>query len=310
MPLITGSSYQEMPAWLRNYAREAATAARNLGVNVQPPAPDSPEGTPPIVTPAPYVPYRGDRFVTRNVGGRLLPTTALEQRAIDLSQLQNPLVSAIGDASRYSGLAEASFPDSYQEYFNPYTDGLLDQVYEQGRRKLNEEVSPALEAKYVRLGQHGGRSHQKSAAKAARDIQSGISTMQADTLENAYTQVEKGFAQDRARSLEAAQMRGDVGNLSNLAKQGDMQAMFQAGAYMRALQERPMQAAEEEFRREQKHPYDSLNFLVSALNGVPVNSVMRDSTNIPPAPTPPRSLHSSDYMGMLAQLAPMMRRGR
>lgn len=308
MPLISSTSYTELPGWLQGYAKEAAIAARNLGVNVVPPPQGSPPGTNPTVTTRPYQPYRGDRFAMGPDGRR--PTNDYEHNALTASLAENPLTPSVAQSRGYLDRASVGMPASIANYMNPDIQGLLNQIDAQGMRKMQDEVSPALEAKYVRLGQHGGRSHQRMAARAARDIQGETSALRTEALENEYEQATKAFGQERSRDLETSRLLSELGNLENLSSQGDMNSGFQVGSYRRGLEERPMIAREEEFRREQKHPYETINFLISALNGVPSTQSTKSSVNIPPAPQPSRSMHGSDYLGMMAQLAPMMRRSR
>lgn len=297
MPIIDRHSYSELPDWLRNYAQEAAIAARNLGVNVTPPAEGAPPGTMPNVRINPYQRYAGERFS---------PENRLEQSAQRMTMTPNPLIDSLREAEAISDRAKSRFHQSANQYMSPNINDILGAIESQSGRKFKETVLPALEAKYVRLGQHGSKKHLETAGRMARDIKTETAGLKLEALENAYEQAMKLYNQDQARLLETAGLEAERGNLRSFARSNDIGSLLQSGAYMRGLQERPLQAAEEDFRREQRHPYETINFLISSLNGVPSSSIMRGSANVPAAPTPPQSMRSADYAGLMAQLAPAL----
>ncbi len=80
------------------------------------------------------------------------------------------------------------FHENYQAYMNPYQQNVIRQISEEGNRNFTEHVLPALEARFLRLGQHGSSKHADLSMRAARDFQRELLGKQQQALASGYQQ--------------------------------------------------------------------------------------------------------------------------
>lgn len=300
MPLITNSSYTDLPTWIRDYAQEAAIAARNLGIDVTQPPPDAPPGTNPTIGVKRYQPYTGRRFADVNQN---------ETRAETILNTPNPSREALARSRRKIG--EIGYLSNDRALLDPYSDSFQNSVSNRviapGARNFDNLLG-SVGAQFSRGGRHATHFNELSNTER-QNFGRDSDYLAAQLAARGRTNAMHSFDQDQARMLEISQSESDLGNLLSLARQQDITNALTNGAYLRSLEERPLMAAEEEFRREQRHPYESLNFLIGALGGTPVTSVTSGSEDRPAAPTAPQSMHGPDYSGLFAQALPAIMRG-
>lgn len=294
MPLISRSSYTQLPEWIRNYAQEAAIAARNLGVEVQPPPLGSPEGTEPTILPKPYVRYGGERFA---------PVNAMESSAERILSEDNPMNASL---ERVNRLIASSATPGTGENLDPYSDAFNDIVSNKVTNRGASGISGLLSSVGGQFARPGMRNplFDQLGREETQNSQSDMDYLASQLAVKGHDSAAQGFNRDKARLLELAQGETDRSNLLNTARQQDVYGLLQSGAYLRTLEERPMQAEEEEFRRRQRHPYESLNFLIGALGGTPVETQTNRQESRPDPQSVARSMHSADWAGVAAQAAP------
>ena len=133
MPLITNSSYTDLPPWIRDYAQEAAMAARNLGIDVTQPPPDAAPGATPTIRVKQYQPYTGSRFADVNQNETraetILNTANPSRESLDRSRRK---IREIGNLS-----GDAALLDPYSRSFR---DSVSNRVIEPGARNFERLI--------------------------------------------------------------------------------------------------------------------------------------------------------------------------
>lgn len=236
----------------------------------------------------PYQEYQGERIA---------PENQYERWADVLSQRLNTLDPFTKASQEQAALAQQGFPGQAQNYMNPYQQQVSDRIATEGNRNLKENILPALEAKFVRLGQHGGSRHAELSKNAAREAQGEISARQAQAMHAGYGQAADIFGNDQARRMQGAEHQMNLGKLLNASRLADISSLRQTGSGNRELAERRFRSQEEQHLNRLRHNAERFNLFKSILSGLPTQSPIQ-----PTVPGPARSLHHGDYMNLAGLL--------
>lgn len=199
------------------------------------------------------------------------------------------------------GGMQYSFPESYQQYMNPYTQEVVNRIAEGGNRNFRESILPALEAQFVGLGQHGSSKHRELAARAARDLQSEIMNRQSQALHQGYTQAGQQHALDQQRRLMGASAQGNLA--AKEQGRGLLGANILQGIGQENMQhlQRGMDITHQNFLRQQAHPLEQLSRYASTIQGLgqnyPMNQGSYTQADVAPQPQQPSALSNLMNIG-------------
>lgn len=269
MPLYSGATRNDLPPWLDELFKGVAARGEQLA------------GEDPVN-------YTQNRLAGLNP---------------ELIQAQNLATLGTGRYKPYlkqagkSTLRSANpFVDNYQQYMNPYQQQVVNRIAEEGNRNFNENIMPALEAKFVRLGQHGGSRHAKQLSQAARDVQNEISANQGRALAQGYQQAAQIYNADKARELESANALASLGGLQQAGNLTDIAMLMEQGKYQQAQEQTGKDIAYQDFLRKQNYPWEMLQNLSGILHGIPQQS---QQTQLYQTPSPA----TMNTMGQLGSAA-------
>lgn len=193
-----------------------------------------------------------------------------------------------------------TYKESYQDYMNPYIQSVSNRMKEEGVRTLKEEILPALDAKFSRLGHFGSSSHQKAAALAARDIQRDIAANQEKLLASGYSQGADIFHRDQSRQLESANQLAKLGLISQGARADDIKGLMESGNYARQFEQMKRDMAYQDFLRQQGYTWDQIAKLSNVVKDFPT-PIQESAIGIQPQqPT----MNTAGIMGRIA--APLL----
>jgi hypothetical protein len=176
------------------------------------------------------------------------------------------------------------FHENYQQYMNPYQQAVVQALAEEGNRNFTENVLPALEARFVRLGQAGSSKHGDLALRATRDFQKELLSRQQQALASGYQQAGQMYNAQQLRELEGA------GQLANLAttRQGtrlaDVAALENVGRYKQQQQQALLDAQYQEYLRQLEHPAQRLSFQMGLMKGMPFQGINQAYYQTPTTP--------------------------
>ncbi len=193
-------------------------------------------------------------------------------------------------ALRQSTLSHQQFPEAVQRYMNPYQQHVVNRIAEEGNRNLFENILPHVEARYIKLGQHGGKRHHDLGVRAIRDIQKEISALQAQALASGYDNAASHFNTDMARHIEASKMHTALGQQNQASRLADMAALREAEQESRGFRQNLKDFQQHERERVHKHPQESLNAYSQLAQGNPYSTSTHHYK-----PSVPQSAHRRDY---------------
>jgi hypothetical protein len=268
MPFFPGMSEQNLPPWLLDIYQSIAHRARQLAE-------------------APHEHYRGERIAP-------IPTDI--QTAHYLGKQYGLYEPYLRRAEEMMEGAQAPFYEQYQKYMNPYQQAVVNRISEEGMRNLNENIIPALEAKFVKLGQHGSSRHADLSKRAAREIQNEISANQAKALSSGYQQAAQLFNADMARRLEGAREMSTLGGLKQAGRLADIAALGEQGRYQQQQEQAKRDVAYQDFLRQLEYPHQMLAQQTGVMSGVPVPTQSTTMYQTPGAP-------QMNILGQLGNLA-------
>lgn len=241
MPFFSAATKDELPPWLLEMYRNLAERAQ-------------------AISQAEYTPYQGERLAQ-------MPPEF--QEAFRLGEQTGEYLPYIRASEEMVRGAHRPFSQHYQEYMNPYQQAVVNRIAEEGNRNFKENIMPALEAKFVRLGQHGGSRHARLAREAARDIQGEIAANQAKALSQGYQQAAQIYNADQTRALEAARELSNIGGLKQAGKLADIAALTEQGRYKQQQSQAHKDILYQDYLRRLNYPYEMLQQQGAILHGVP-----------------------------------------
>lgn len=268
MPLYTNASVNELPPWLTDMYQR-------LGERTQ------------QITNSRYVPYQEERIAH---------TPKELKQAFEMGNKTGEHLPYLAHAESMVKGAHTPFTKKHKEYMNPYQKEVVNRISEEGNRNFTENILPALEAKFVRLGQHGSKRHAKLAREAARDVQNEISANQSRALAQGYQQAAQLYNADQARALEAARELSNLGGLKQAGKLADIAALTESGKYQQQQEQSMKDMLYQDFLRRQNYPLDMLHQQAAFLNGMPQMSQTMQYQQTPGAP-------QLNLLGQLGNLA-------
>jgi len=132
---------------------------------------------------------------------------------------------ALTAANPYLQSAAQSSVHNINQYMNPYTQNVTDQIAKLGARNLTENLLPGVSDAFIKAGSFGGSRMGEFGERALRDTQDSILNQQAQALQQGYAQSLNASQADLARQ---AQLAGAVGSISG----ADLSRVLQgAGQY-------------------------------------------------------------------------------
>lgn len=187
-------------------------------------------------------------------------------------------------------LTHQILPEGIHKYMDPYQQKVIDRIAEEGNRNLFENILPALESRYTKLGQHGGMRHDNLRARAIRDVQREISAVQDQSRSRGYENAAQNFTTDMARQLEGAKMHTALGQQEQASRLSDMAALRDAESESRAFRQSIKDYEQHELERVHKHPMEQLDAYSQLARGNPYSTSTHQYT-----PKPAQSWNRGDW---------------
>ena len=130
-------------------------------------------------------------------------------------------------ASPYLQQAGQSAVGGIQDYMNPYTQNVTDQIARLGARNLSENLLPNVSDAFIKAGQFGGTRMGEFGSRALRDTQESILGQQSQALQQGYGHALGAAPQDASRQ---AQLASTAGGLGQAQQQAYLTAAQQSGS--------------------------------------------------------------------------------
>lgn len=278
-----------------------------------------------------YIPYQGQRLagtagdttqsynMIRDMAARGMPGT---QQAMGMTQNAYNAAGQAGAGGPYQ-FSEFGYSDpgtfsgqAVGQYMSPYMQNV---VNTQKMSALEDfQIADAMRANQAaKAGAFGGSRQAVQQGMAERDLLSRTNQIQAEGLQNAYTDAQRMFEQDRAARMASEQARAaelarvqsgqsaenynyasfglerarqqaaladQFSQLEQRARAGDVQAaqlLQSQGGQQQAQQQAGLDIGYQDFLRQMGYPMEQLQQYASILHGSPVANATSQSTQVP-----------------------------
>jgi hypothetical protein len=161
------------------------------------------------------------------------------------------------------------FQNHYQDYMNPYQHAVTNRIAEEGNRNFEENLLPALEARFVNLGSFGGRRHAEMARRAARDTQKEILANQRLSMHQGFQSAGQLFNQDRMRQLESSRRLSDLGVARQASNSLDTAQLGMQGREQLERGDLQRRLDYDSAQRQHFEPQERLSRHIANLQGIP-----------------------------------------
>lgn len=118
--------------------------------------------------------------------------------------------SALNVANPFLNAANQQSTNNIQDYMNPYTQNVTDQIARMGARNLSENLLPGVSDQFIRAGQFGSSRMGEFGSRALRDTQESVLGQQSQALQNGYTQALNASQGDLSRQAGLANTAGSL----------------------------------------------------------------------------------------------------
>jgi len=290
-----GQTIENVPKWMSDYTQGLIARANAAAAE-----PYIPYGGPRI---APFAPEEEASFglAEENVGA-YQPWLEAGAEGVrggldEFSQDYDPR----GVADPYLAEGAQDFPGQVGQYMDPYIQHVLDRNASLAGRQLTEEFLPGLQKAFTGAGQFGSRggtgSMEDIGVKGVRGITEGLNEQNLAALSGAYGQAGELFGADRARDLQAGEIRGGLeeaggrlgvqqglgmlqagetaGGLGEMASKlgyGDAAAMEAVGKQRRGMGQASLDLGYQDFLEQRDLPMDRVKFMSDIVRGLPTST--------------------------------------
>jgi hypothetical protein len=215
--------------------------------------------------------------------------------------------SGVTAAQPYLQAAGETSAGDIQNFMNPYTQNVTDQIAKLGARNLSENLLPGVSDAFIRAGQFGGTRMGEFGSRALRDTQEAVLAQQGQALQTGYGQALTAAQQDAQRQaglastaggltqaqqqalMSAASQTGQLtgadlqrqqsalAQMAQMAQQGqqmrstDVASLEAAGSAQQTQAQREADAAYQQYMLEQQYPKSQLDWLSTQVRGMAPN---------------------------------------
>ena len=257
MPVLSAAQYSELPPNVQGTYNQMMADAANLGKEGFKEFPES------RIAEIPEDVRRAHHLAREGLGA--------EQKLLS-------------EAQEATQRGRVPFHENVRQYMNPYQQFVVNQIAEEGNRNFQENVLPALEARFVKLGRFGGGKHAQMALRAARDLQHEILNRQQQALASGYQQAGQFYNAQQARELEAANQLNSLAAARQGSRLADVATLENQGRYQQQQNQAALDARYQNFLRELEHPMNRLSFQSGIMQGMPYQGINQSYYQTPAGP--------------------------
>lgn len=210
----------------------------------------------------PYTPYGGQEVAGYNP----LQTQALE----GISGLAPS--SQLDQATGLAGLAsQQNFTGAnVGQYMSPYMQNVVDRQQQGAIRDYSRQL-PGLASLSTQAGGLGGTRQALMQSEMQRGLQDRLYDIQATGQQSAYDNAQKQYNQYIQDQLASAGLLGRLGEAQFGQTAQTLNMQDKAGKDLQGFEQRGLDVAKNNFREQQRYPYEQLSWYNAFLRGLPMN---------------------------------------
>ena len=114
-----------------------------------------------------------------------------------------------------TGAGTTSAPDIVENYMNPYTHNVVDEMGRLQQQNIQRNILPGLSAAGASTGNFGSSRQANATGQTLADMEANLTGQQESALQTGYTNAMTAAQNDLNRELQAGQTLGSIGNEQN-----------------------------------------------------------------------------------------------
>lgn len=279
---MQGTTSREIPAWLEGASQDIVSRAGTLSNQA-------------------YKPYEGERVagftdlqqgVFEGIGNQTVaPQVGQASGLAGIAANQ-----ALNTGANYDRYQTGQFTgDVAQSYMNPYQQNVTNAQLREADRSADIATTQRM-GNATRSGAFGGSRQAVMDAEAGRNLALQKGDIQAQGLQQAYSQGQQQFNTENAlaensnqfgtnvglqglnTALQGANTMGNLGQMQFGQEMDIFKGQALAGQQQQQLAQQQLDVDYQDFQAEQKHPYENLAFYQSMVAGVPYSTTTNTSS--------------------------------
>jgi hypothetical protein len=137
----------------------------------------------------------------------------LQQQAMAMApQAAFSGMGTMGAGAQMAGAAgSTSTPSMINQYMNPYTSSVVDEMARLQQQNIRESAMPAMKGAAGAMGQFGSQRQFNATGNMLRDMQANLTGQQMGALQTGYTGAMSAAQADLQRQLQSGQALGAIG---------------------------------------------------------------------------------------------------
>lgn len=184
-----------------------------------------------------------------------------------------------------TGLTESSSvpfdQGTFNQFFNPYVDQVVNRIGDLGARNLSEKLLPAVNDTFTNAGQFGSSRHGDFTNRAVRDTQEAVLGQQSSALASGFEAQQKAYEDAMRRQQSGGAQLSEIGtNLQGLGLR-DAAALEAIGGTQQGQTQRNLDLAYQDFLEQRDYPRTNVSFLSNVIRGLPMNTSTSSTTTGP-----------------------------
>lgn len=169
--------------------------------------------------------------------GGVAGMSPLQMQALNMAPTASMAgMGTMGQGAQFASAAgSTSAPSIMQNYMNPYTSNVVDEMARLQGRSIKESVLPALQGAAGATGQFGSQRQYQATGNTLRDMQANLMGQQYNALNTGYQNSMVNAQNDLTRQLQAGQALGQIGTQQQTGATTGMKTMFDLGSKEQGL---------------------------------------------------------------------------
>lgn len=220
-------------------------------------------------------------------GPRNAPLTADQQSAYDLTRnnagMFTPMLNQAGANLTAGGTAVNN--DDINNYLNPYTNDVVNNIATLANRNLTENVLPGVNATFLQAGQGIGSSRNSDfTLRALRDNQDTISQQQGNALAAGFNTSLSAAQQQKTNLLNSGQQLGSLASTGQNINLKDAAALQSIGQEQQGETQKSYDTAYQDFLTQKGYPLQQATTALQLIEGLPTSTTQGTQTTTSTSP--------------------------
>lgn len=159
-------------------------------------------------------------------------------------------------------------PNTFQQNFiNPYTSGVMDDITRRSNNNFNEKVMPGVMDTFTGGGQFGSARNGRIMDQATRDQQDTLTGQLATAGQNAWDSGQRAYSDWGTKSLQGGTQTGNIASAIQTAGLKDAGALDTIGRSQQQQTQSNLDTAYSDFQNQQNYGKDQAGWLAGIIRG-------------------------------------------